>query len=158
MKQFGHTTISDCYLGKKKRARTRNDHVLLFSLSIVLFKLGGSPSQPITNRTTVHPRAQFTLGVDCGFFAAIHHFSSLKSRLLLPPFRRHRCSVSRYPTDLRSATARLTVDLESARSAEPFSVDGAAEAEKLFQLGIQKGVEAAHGVERTDSIACSPPS
>ena len=51
-------------------------------------------------------------------FAVLYHFNNLKSKLLLPPFCLHRCSVSRYPAALRSAIARLTVDLERARSWE----------------------------------------
>mgnify|MGYP001049456158 CR=1 FL=1 len=35
--------------------------------------------QPMTNRTTVHPRAQFTLGVDCDFFSH-QSFQQLKKQ------------------------------------------------------------------------------
>ena len=95
--------------------------LLFFFLLVIAFQLGSSLSP-----TTM-------TGGTCQLVGAVapwrrillfHSAFSRNSRLLLLPFLRYRCSVSRSPAFLRSRIPRRTVDAESLRSAAMVGMAG----------------------------------
>ena len=107
---------------------SRYPRLLFFFLLVIAFQLGSSFSPATMTGGTcqlvgaVAPWRRILL-----FYSAFSRYR----RLLLPPFLRYRCSVSRSPAFLRSRIPRRTVEAESLRSA---AMVGIADQHSLFSF------------------------